>query len=172
MSREKSIEIDDLPYKSRSIWRILFTIPRVYMTRMTFGVFEKVNTKREIYYSTVFALSSAALAFLAQFATKDLDNKWVYLTCIISFGLAILVVILIHFFQTIFLISSKFYYERAEDEDMMEVLIGKVKVEKEVWHAVDEAMELMFYTAVLDFALLLLLLLGVVSYVAFLILGA
>ena len=165
----KNDEVDyAADYEPRSLWFILRHIPKIYYERLTFGVVEAVSAKREIYYSTVFALSSAALAFLGTLINKEYGSKWLLLLSVVSFGFAILLIIFIHFIQSLYLITSKFYSERAEPSDMFAIISGKKKSTEIVWHSINDGIELMGLGGKLDIALIVVLSLGIISYVLFL----
>ena len=156
-------------HSDRNIWDILLHVPRVYYRRLVFTGLDAVKPKREIYYSTVFALASAAIAFLGQFELENYKYEWLHVVSIVFFGLAILIVILIHFLQTLYIISWHFYNDRAKGKDIVKVMSGKEKVGDAVLEAVYDCFTIMSFSARLDFSLLVTLLVGILSYITFIV---
>jgi hypothetical protein len=157
-------------------WRdfagILLRVPSLFNKRMLFTTIEEVKPRRDVYYSTIFALSSAALAFLPRLLKDGANQKWLFIVSILSFAITLFLVIAIHFIHILFIVSRAYYEARKGKYTMEEIVSRKKGVSQTLIDALEDAFTLMSISARLDLALLFTLLIAIMSYVVFLVINA
>jgi hypothetical protein len=173
-TKEKKVTTNNFKYSMQrwvSFFKIIFHVPRLFHKRLLFTTIPEVKARRDLYYSTIFALSSAALAFLPQLVKDNDHSRWLFIVSILSFGATLLLVIAIHFTHILFIVSVEFYEARKGDKSMEDILSNAKGVKQNVHDALNDSFTLMSISARLDLVILLTLLIAVVSYVSFLVLN-
>lgn len=132
---------------------------------------EQVKPHRDIYHSTIFALSSAALAFMSQYINKENSYSNLLIVSVISFVLALIFTIFIYYLRILHTISWNYVSDHIEKKEFSDLLKSKDTNDKKTLDAFNDSFDLMVTTAYLDVALLVCLLAALGSYSTFLILN-
>ena len=156
--------------RSRDLVRLFLHLPRFYQKRLTHKRLDKIKPVRDIYYSTVFAIGSAALGFFSQFIGDKNKAGWLLAVCAIFITLALMMIISIYYLRVIHAISWDHVIEETKHIEKISEL-DTSKLPSDVLESIKYSSDLMVYVAYLDILIFITLNLSLCLYSCFVIIN-